>query len=403
MRAARRTKALRRAAIAAALSLAAGCTSERTTISSRYDIGRSEPGGIRTVVTDDRGRTGDGARMVLEPIARLAFDGRTLPVISPDGRHAAVQVRTTCTWAVQVGDPLPPEGLEARIESVSLAAEAAGVPLGVLDGTWILGRGATTEGFLAERPREDGGRDIALVGWSGEPRTVVADGWTNAFATTGVDGSLAWSRRNPEGGDWQLVVERRGTRRVVETPRGESWLLPVFAGDGTGLFALRLVGTSLVAAWLPFGPDGMPAVPQGTEALVALVSLRANLSTAVTAMIPSAGLSASPPGRERLALWLGDQGRMALWAPGGRLEALAAGSVAATPVDPGNVLVTLPTALARQQLGPNELPVRPLVEGAWVTRPIAGAPAGFIAIRASGRQLDLARGRLDIPAAATPP
>lgn len=398
MRPVRRTMTPRRAAIAAALSLAAGCTSERTTLSSRYEIGRAEPGGIRTVVTDDRGRPATDARMTLAPATRLAFDGRTLPVVSPDGRRAAVQVRTTATWAVQVGDPLPPEGVETRIETVSLDAESPGVPLGAIEGPWILGRGATDAGFLAERPREDGGRDVALVTWAGEARTIAADGWTNAFATVAVDGSLAWSRRNPEGGDWQLVVDRAGTRRVLATARGESWLLPVFAGDGTGMFALRLVGTSLVAAWLPFGADGMPVVPSGADAMVALVSLRANLSAAVTAMIPAAGLSASPPGRERLALWIGDQGRMALWAPGGRIEPLAAGSVGATPVDAGNALVTLPSALVRQQLGPNELPVRPLLDGAWLTRPIAGTPASFVAMRAFERQIELARAQLETQA-----
>ena len=398
MRPVRRTMTPRRAAIAAALSLAAGCTSERTTLSSRYEIGRAEPGGIRTVVTDDRGRPATDARMTLAPATRLAFDGRTLPVVSPDGRRAAVQVRTTATWAVQVGDPLPPEGVETRIETVSLDAESPGVPLGAIEGPWILGRGATDAGFLAERPREDGGRDVALVTWAGEARTIAADGWTNAFATVAVDGSLAWSRRNPEGGDWQLVVDRAGTRRVLATARGESWLLPVFAGDGTGMFALRLVGTSLVAAWLPFGADGMPVVPSGADAMVALVSLRANLSAAVTAMIPAAGLSASPPGRERLALWIGDQGRMALWAPGGRIEPLAAGSVGATPVDAGNALVTLPSALVRQQLGPNELPVRPLLDGAWLTRPIAGTPASFVAMRAFERPIELARAQLETQA-----
>jgi hypothetical protein len=402
MHAPRRTPNPRRAAIAAALSLAAGCTAERTTLSSRYEIGRSEPGGIRTVVSDDRKNPSADARMRLEPVARLAFDGRTLPIVSPDGRRAAVQVRTNATWAVQVGDPLPPDGIETRIETISLEAAMPGVPLGALEGAWILGRAATDEGFLAERPREDGGRDVALVSWAGQVRAIVADGWTNAFATTGMDGSMAWSRRKPEGGDWQLVVERHGMRRVLAGAKGESWLLPVFAGDGTGLFALRLVGTSLVVAWLPFGNDGMPALPHGADAMVALVSLRANLSAAVTAMIPSSGLSASPPGRERVTFWAGDQGRMVLWAPGGRIEPLAAGSVAATPVDPGNVLVTLPAGLARQQLGPNELPIRPLLEGAWLTRPIVGRPEAFVAMRALDRQVEFARAVLDIPKSPTP-
>jgi hypothetical protein len=388
---------LARAASAAALVVAAACTTERTPVRSHYEIGRSEPGGIRTVVVDDRAKPRDRGRVTIEPVVRLAFDGRTLPLLSPDGTRAAVQVRTDATWAVQVGDPLPPEGLSTRIEAVSLDAASPGAPLGTLDGPWILGRAANDEGYLVERPREDGGRDVAIASWRGGVRTVVEDGWTNAFATAAPDGSLAWSRRRPEGGDWQLVVERRGTRRAIPGQPGESWLLPVFAGDGTGLFALRLVGTSMVAAWLPFGADGFPSAPSAdASSQVILLSLRANLSVAVNAMMPVAGLSASPPGRERLALWLGDQARMALWAPGGRLERLAEGSVAATLVDTSNALVTLPGALVREQLGPNPVPAWPLADGAWVTRPTTGSQTALVAIRAQGTAVELARLVLDV-------
>ncbi len=390
-------RAARTAALLLWICLAGASCTERTVVSEHYALGPPPAeGNKRTVILDESGKRAPKAEATIKPIVRLRFDGRTLPVPAPDGRRIAVQTASNASWAVEIGDPLPAEGVSATIEALTLDGDAPGAPLSKLEGPWLLGRAATDEGFLVERPREDGARDIALSRWQGGLRMIVADEWTNAFATAAPDGSLAWSRRPAEGGDWQLVVQRAGNRRVLKGRPGEQWLLPVFAGDGTGIFALRLDRPSLVAAWIPFGADGLPS-PEALEntEMVVLLSLRANLSHAVQAMTPVGGLSASPPGRERLAIYVPDSGRMALWAPGGRLELLAQRSVAATLIDAGNAVVTLPESVARQQLGPNELPTTMLAEGAWVTRPTTLSATQLIALRALNGQIEIAQFTLD--------
>lgn len=372
---------------------AAGCTSESLRRSERLSLS-AEPvrGGERTVVVDESGGRRRRVLVEVEPIARLPWDGRTLPLASPDGTMLATVVRSDLDWATRIGDPLPPEGFSARIESVAISGDAPGEAIAALEGPWVLGRSATSEGFLVERPRADGGRDIALAAWRGGVRTIAQDEWCNAFAVAAEDGTTAWSRRDPEAGDWQLVIERGGRRRVLPTSRGTGWLMPVLAGDGTGLFALRLDSTSLVAAWIPFGDDGMPA-PDATRRpeLVAAISLGANLTWAARAMEPVSGLSASAPGSDRLALWNPDTGRMLLWAPGGDVAALPAGSFAATAVGEADALVTLPGALMRQRIGNSDVAADLLAQAPWITRPTTRAASEFMAFRTDRPALEVAR------------
>ena len=345
-----------RAACRAALvvATATGCAQERLSSSERLTLASEAPGGgDRTVVIDESARRRPTVRLDVTPVARLPWSGRALPLVSPDGRKAVVETASDLPWAVRLGDPLPPDGFETTLEAISLSPSDPGAPLATLTGAWVLGRGATNSGFLAEQPHEDGRRDIVFVGWDGSRRTVAADGLCNAHATASADGGIAWSRRGPEGGDWQLVVDRGGTRRVLATTPGTSWLAPVFAGDGRGLFALQLQGTAVAVAWLPFDPDGLPAetATAAPSLLRSPVSVAGNLAWAVRAMDPVPGLAASPPSSDRLTLWIPDVGRMAVWLPGSEPERLQPGSMAALVVDPGNALVTLDDSLVRERLG----------------------------------------------------
>jgi hypothetical protein len=374
----------------AALALAA--CSERVASNQRFTIDATPP----VLEARDRGDAAPAAapRAIearIEPITRLAAAAGGVPVFSPDGRTVAIEASSDAGWAVRVGDPLPPAGLVARIESRSLEPRRRGQPLRTLEGPWVLGRGATDDGFLLERPREDGGRDIVLAGWRSGMRTIVEDGWCNAFAAASADGAIAWSRRSPEGGPWQLVVQRDDVRRELDVPAGTSWLMPTFSGDGTGLFALCLSGTALRAAWLPFDADGLPdARATQSPRHVTALSLRGTLSAAVRAMMPSGGTAGSPPGRGDLALWMPDAGTMAAWLPGGSPEPLGAASVAGVLIDDGNALVTDGARLLRHRLGAAGIPDSVLSGEPWVVRPTTRSPAAFVAFRPMRGQVELA-------------
>lgn len=368
-----------------------GACRERIDSRERFTIDPpAEPGDAAPGTTTP----GPGPRTVIariEPIARAAISAGSLPNVSPDGRSAAIEASSDADWSVRIGDPLPPAGLDARIEARSLEPRRRGQLLRTVEGPWVLGRGTTDDGFLLERPREDGGRDIALAGWTAGMRMIAEDGWCNAFAAASADGAFAWSRRMPEGGPWQVVVQRGGMRRELEVPAGTSWLLPTFAGDGTGLFALCLAGNALKAAWLPFGPDGMPdAHSTVAPRHGAVLSLRGTLSSAVRATMPAGGTAASPPGRADLTVWTPDAGTMVNWLPGGRPEPLGRGTAAGVMIDDDNALVTDGRRLLRHRLGAPGMADGAISDGAWVVRPTTRSPALFVAFRLLGGQVELA-------------
>jgi hypothetical protein len=373
---------------ALAALLAAGC-SERIGHTDRLVIEPTRPEALATGAIDATGIRAATGRDV-----RVPGDGLTLPVVAPDGRSFAVQARTTATWAVRIGDPLPPDGAETRIEAWSLEGSRAGTMLRALDGAWLLGRAATDDGFLVERPREDGGRDIALASWRESIRMIAEDGWTNAFVTASAGGDLAWSRRRPEGGDWQLVVERGGRRRAIGTRPGVSWLFPSFAGDGSGLFALRMEGTAIALAWIRFDDAGPPGPDAVEAAITSTLTVQGNLSAAARASEPSSGLSASPPGRGDLTIWSADHGTTLVWAPGAEPEALGPAAVAATVVDDENALCTEAGGLRRDRITARARPGERLLDGAWVTRPTTRGANQLVAIRSEGGELVIAPLRL---------
>ena len=389
-----RARAASKAAlVVAAASCAVGCTSERLSSSERLSLA-SQPGagGERTVVLDDRSVRRPTTRLDVSPIARVPWSGRALPLVSPDGRKAVVETSGNLPWAVRVGDPLPPEGFETTLEAISLSPSEPGAPLTTLTGAWVLGRAATDSGFLAERPHEDGARDIVFMGWDGSRRIVADDGACNAHATVSRDGCFAWCRRDPEGGDWQLVVERGGTRRALATESGTSWLAPTFSGDGKGLFAMQLQGTALAVAWLPFETDGLPSESAALSPtlLRSPVSVGGSLSWAVRAMDPVPGLAASAPGSDRLTFWNPEIRRTAVWLPGSEPERLQPGSMSALVVDAGNALVTLDESLVRERLGARR--ESELVDRArWVVQPTTLSASDLVGIAAGGAQVSIAR------------
>ena len=376
-------------------SLLGACAQERVSSTERLSFASEPAGGGRVSVVGERPASPPVRKAEVDPVARVPWGGGVLPLVSPDGSRAAVEASGAPPRGTRIGDPLPPDGLDVRIEVVSLAADRPGMPGARLAGPWMLGRGCNGKGFLVERPHADGRRDLALAGWDGGLEVLVDDGQCNAHATVAEDGTLAWSRRHPEAGHWRLVV-RRGDRELELAPEpGADLLLPVLSGDGRGVFAVEVRANAAAFTWLPFAADGMPAAGAATDParLRSPVSARANLSWAIRALEPVSGTAASPEGSGRLMAWLPDASTMALWQPGSMPERLAPGSLAGTEVDEGNAVVTVDGMLCRQPLGAPP-PYGAIADEPWVTRPVQGRPGELVGMMARGSQVQFARLRL---------
>lgn len=383
------------ATLAAVLALGAGC-SQRISGSERLVLAEDAAGDARA--SDGTPRRAPRREPSVEALRRFStsFDGRTLPIFAPDGSRCAIQAATTADWAVRVGDPLPPDGMDGRIEVLDCGPDAMGTPVARLDGPWLLGKGASEAGVAVERPRADGGRDVAVLRWDGTLDMLAEDGATNAFATLGPGGVAAWSRRAPEGGDWQLVVQRGDARRVIPAAPGSSLLVPTLAGDGTGVFALRLDGTAMGACWIAFGPDGLPPSGAGTRPdAFRPVCVAANLSLVVRAMEPQSGGAASPPGRGDLVVWSPDAGRCEWWLPGNDMQPLGPGSMAALALEDGDALCTTGSGLRHDRLGVEGVTSAPVSPESWILRPTAADPRIVMGSRFVGRRLEIAALRIE--------
>ncbi len=227
---------------------------------------------------------GSGARLDLRPLGSVATDRVTLPVLSPDGRHLAVQTGVAPDLATALARPGQRPPLASRIALYRIGPSSI-VRLGETDGGLVLGRAADNRGLLVESPRPDGTRWIGRLEWEGELDEIewlVQDGNVNAFATLGPRGELAYSARDPAETRFDLVIRGGdGTARLL----GEgvrSFVQPVFAPDGSAVwfFTLRDGVLELSSA----NPSSSEALRQSL--VRAFVTDRANDETAARMVAP---------------------------------------------------------------------------------------------------------------------
>ena len=203
------------------------------------------------------------AAVAITPIASVEFDGRTLPLLSPDGAYFAVQVGEAPTWpnvlALTGQQPQPRSGVSiyktARVEgagegggrSVGEVAERQGLitPTADLSGL-ILGRSATAEGFLVEAPQADGSRWIGRVAWStGELTWLVQGTQINAFAIEPEPGRVVFSRRDQAESNFTLMEHSGETDRILAISPLGSFVFPVCSPDRSALGVVCLSGESM--------------------------------------------------------------------------------------------------------------------------------------------------------------
>jgi hypothetical protein len=173
-------------------------------------------------------------------LGTVASDGVTLPLLSPNGSHIAVQTGAAPDLPTALARPGQRAPLASRIAMYRLEARGI-VRLGETDGGLVLGRSADNRGFLVESVRPDGARWIGKVDWSTrETEWLVQDGRVNAFASLGGDGTLTYSSREIRERYFDLVVRKDGQTRRLAGDGTRSYLMACMNADGSRVFAVSL-------------------------------------------------------------------------------------------------------------------------------------------------------------------
>jgi hypothetical protein len=281
------------------------------------------------------------------PVCSLPWDRFTLPVISPDGTHAAVLLGPSVPTSVLAGSDSTNLGHTIiELHPIDPVHGEKSEPIVVKQKGLLLGRNANDTGFLVEAPRGNAGRWIGRVDWdTGQLRWLISDDSTNAFPTLNRVGDLAWSRKLKGEDRFHIVLKTARAQRVIDD--GESdWLMPSFAGRNR-LFAYRLQNGSLSLVSIDL---------EARNPLLTLTSLLL-METGATkehAWQIATTNPSNPNGT--LAFYHPVHHRMTVWQPGNSMETvyLLQDSVAAAPVSDGSWIVSTSTRVIRQQLGADD-------------------------------------------------
>lgn len=309
-----------------------------------------------SVATSPMPATAGTVTFHFDPLRSLPYDGFSLPLVSPDGSRAAVQIALSGGWVTLVAGSEARVIDAGRIAVASLTMPCKEAPTDVAGNDLILGRSCDSEGFLVESPRGDGSRWIGKVAWSGAPPMwLVDDDRVNAFATLGPSGELAWSQRAKSSDAFDLVVKRGSSEVRIPAHDGASWYAPTLSWDGKMLFALRLRDGVLTMCSFSLPPNAAPALQSQID-----LSWRANSQTAYQTIVPlradaavaKGGVMFFHPRLARIAIWGGAKGDLALTTPGtnaaitlgdGRMLCATARAVGVEPI-PADGLATAPAA-----------------------------------------------------------
>ncbi len=193
------------------------------------------------------GVTQSHVQVTVSPLGMLRYDAQTLPIVSPDGRHVAVQQGLAPTWdtllATRGEEPADQSGL--AIYTVTDSGLEAMTPAPPLPAALLLGRDADEDGFLVESVRADGARWIGRVSWvTGAVEWLSQGSDITAHASiVRAEGSLARAHglvyvRRTIGTDQNELVYRdsEGHESVLHDAAG-SYMFPAPSRDGSVIFA----------------------------------------------------------------------------------------------------------------------------------------------------------------------
>ena len=265
---------------------------------------------------------GSAVSIDFRPLGRIATDGFTLPVLSPDGRLLAVQTGSVPDRATMLARPGQRAPLASRVATYRVDATGL-VRLGESDSGLVLGRQADAKGVLIESPRPDGSRWIGRLAWDArEVDWLVQDGRVNAFASFGPGDGLAYSSRETNTRRFELVVRRDGTTARLPEDGARSYLFPTFDATGSRLFAM--CARDGILEFASVDPTSDESMRQSLTR--ALVSDRATDETAAQMLAPQ-GVRDGVDGKDWIVFhpWLGTLVR---WNESAGLRALPGGVTA---------------------------------------------------------------------------
>lgn len=278
----------------------------------------------------------------------LPWDRFTLPIISPNGLHAAVQLgKTPSMQSLSGSDNSPVESTTIELHILDPIQGRRISPYHIGIEGLILSRTADDSVILVESPNGDHGRSIGQIDWAtGSVSWVVADEHINAFPTLNGAGDLAWSRRSLSEDRFHLVIKTLRGERMIDD--GESdWLLPKFLGNDR-LRVFRLLNGELHLVELDL---------RARDPLLTAISLPIVEKGATRELVwQIATTNQTSFWHVTHAFYHPILHRMVIWQPNNNIEmiALVAGSIAAAPAIDNTWLVATDDRVIRQKAGDDD-------------------------------------------------
>lgn len=323
-----------------------GCVTERVTpsrgvvVQPRGGQGDASPGGGLTLQPAAGAATTAGALTVaIKPLGAVAYDGQTLPMVSPSGAFVAVQTGSPQGWKAALG--LEPMSGGQSVEVFGAAGGVlarptwpdAGASGARLDGV-MLGRGATDEGVLIEQEDGDGSRQVGLLRFeTGEVRPLTRGAYVHAQAVLLRDGTLLACRRSADTEAFELVqIDGAGEASAITLPEGRP-LLPMLSPNQrhAGVMLVHARGLDLVL----LSRDAGGAWTQRSRVTLSTSGdpLAAFQAVAGAEAMPPLSVDAASPLADSIVLLHPVQQRAALvHVPSARVTLLPSGTHAATIV-----------------------------------------------------------------------
>jgi hypothetical protein len=279
------------------------------------------------------------------PAGVLPWDRFTLPVFSPNGLHAVVQLGNPPAADILCGDTNTPiDSTNLELHALDPVQGRRIAPLHIARKGLLLGRFASNNSLLVTAPLGEQGRWIGEIDWAtGSLTWIASDDSMNCFPAMSASGEYAWSRK-VEGDDrFHLVYKSLRGTRVIDDEKSD-WLLPFFVGTDR-LRAYRIYENQLALVEL----DLRARDPLLTAISLPIVETGATRKLAWQIATTNPSYASS----DLHAFYHPILKRMVVWQPDNTISmaSLAPNSVAAAPVTDGSWLVATKSRILRQSLG----------------------------------------------------